>query len=399
MIRKFLFPPALVGLLIANSTMVWSVDFSGNVAAEAIFFEQAGKNPAQLHSNLTMSLEPQWTGDWSNSEDLWSAKLFFRMDDKDSERDHIDLRELYWLHLHDDSEFRLGFNTLFWGVTESQHLVDVVNQVDQVEGISSEDKLGQPMIQFKHYENWGVLDFLVLPGFRERTFQSINGRPRTSLIVDANAAQYQSSDGQSHVDYAFRYSQTVDNVDLGLTWFKGTNRDPSLSPVSNSNGQFVLVPTYNLMTQLGLDLQVIIEDWIWKLELIQRETNGASFGASTAGFEYTFYRVLDSAVDVGTLIEFSYDNRNASNRGVFDRDLFFGARFALNDAQSADMLIGLVIDTEKKSRTFKIEGSRRIGDNWKGIIDVQTFSNINDNDALVSFSSDNYLMLELARYF
>jgi hypothetical protein len=398
-IRGFLSAPVLGGLLIACSMVASAVEFSGNVAAEALLFDQTSSDPAQLDNNLTMSFEPQWTGDWSDGDNLWSTKLFLRADGKDSERNHVDLRELYWLHLDGDSEFRLGVNTLFWGVTESQHLVDVVNQVDQVEGIDGEDKLGQPMIQFKHYEDWGVVDFLVLFGFRERTFQSINGRPRTTLVVDTNAAQYQSSDGKSHIDYAFRYSQTFDNIDLGLTWFKGTNREPILSPALNGNGQTVLVPTYNQMTQLGLDLQVIIESWTWKLELIHRETSGDSFEASTAGFEYTFYRVLNSDIDVGTLVEYSYENRSSSERGVFDRDLLVGARLAFNDVQSTDMLIGLVIDTEKQSRSFKIEGSRRVGDNWKGTIEAQMFSNIDNNDVLASFSRDDYLMLELARYF
>jgi hypothetical protein len=274
----------------------------------------------------------------------------------------------------------------------------VVNQVDPLEGIDGEDKLGQPMIHLKHYEDWGG-DLLVLPGFRECTFQSINGRPRTPLVVDTHVVQYQSSDKQSHIDYAFRYSQIFDDLDLGLTWFKGTNRDPILTPTLNNEGQTVLIPTYNQMIQLELDLQLIVESWIWKLELIHRETNGNSFEASTAGFEYTFYGVFNSDINVGTLAEYSYDNRSPSERGVFDRDLLVGARLAFNDAQSTDMLIGLLIDTEKQSRTFRIEGSRRLGDSWRGTIEVLAFSNIDKNDVLASFSRDDYLLLELARYF
>jgi hypothetical protein len=211
--------------------------------------------------------------------------------------------------------------------------------------------------------------------------------------------QYQSSDEQSHIDYAFRYSQIFDDLDLGLTWFKGTNRNPILTPAVNSNGLAILIPTYNQMTQLGLDLQLMVEAWTWKLELIHRETSDDSFEASTMGFEYTFYAVFESDINIGTLAEYSYDNRSPSERGVFDRDLLIGARLAFNDAQSTDMLIGLVIDTEKQSRTFRIEGSRRLGDSWKGTIEVQVFSYIDKSDVLASFSRDDYLLLELARYF
>lgn len=61
-----------------------------------------------------------------------------------------------------------------------------INQVDQMEGIDGEDKLGQPIIHLKHYEDCGVVDLLLLTGFHERIFQSINSRPRTSLMVDTN---------------------------------------------------------------------------------------------------------------------------------------------------------------------------------------------------------------------
>lgn len=398
MIEKHLFTALLGGILLASSTLASGVELSGNIAAEAFVFGQSATSPEQFDENLTLSFQPQLTGDWSD-DDSWSAKLFLRADDKDSERNHADLRELYWLHLSGDSELRVGINTLFWGVTESQHLVDVVNQIDQVEGIDGEDKLGQPMIHLKHYEDWGVIDFLVMPGFRERTFQSINGRPRTPLVIDTNAVLYESSDEQSHIDYALRYSQTIGFLDLGLTWFKGTNREPALIPVVDAQGQAVLSPQYNQMTQLGLDLQWIVEDWTWKLELIHRETNGDAFEASTAGFEYTFYGVFDSDIDLGTLAEYSHDNRALAERGAFDRDLFVGSRLAFNDTQSSELLIGFVVDTEKQSRTFRVEGNRRFGNSWKGTVEMQTFSHIDEADVLAAFSRDDYILLELARYF
>lgn len=167
----------------------------------------------------------------------------------------------------------------------------------------------------------------------------------------------------------------------------------------NSNGQTVLTPRYNQMTPLGVDLLWIVEGWTWKLALIHRETKVDSFEATTAGFEYTFYRVFDTNIDLGTLAEYSHDNRSLDQRGVFDRDLFIGSRLAFNDIQSSEMLTGFVVDTKKQSRTFRIEGNRRFGDSWKGAIEVQAFSNIDNTDVLASFSRDDYLLLELARYF
>lgn len=367
-------------------------EFSGNIAVEAISFPNPGQFPDQMDDNLTLSFKPKWTGDWNDGDDSWSAELFMRADNKDDGRQHADIRELYWLRVDGDNEWRVGINTMFWGVTETQHLVDVINQIDQVEGIDGEDKLGQPMIHLKRYQDWGVLDFLVLPGFRERTFQEAEGRLRFPLVVDTSAAVYESSDEDKHIDYAFRFSQTYGDLDLGVSLFKGTNRDPlfDLGPG---------IPHYVQMTQVALDLQMIVEDWIWKLEMFHRDTTPSAYEALTGGFEYTFYGVFDSDLDIGSLAEYSYDSRDEGIRGVFDRDLFIGARFALNDEQSSELLAGFVVDTNNGSQTFRLEGNRRIGDSWKATIEMQLFSNIDPGDPLIALAEDDYLLFELARYF
>ena len=73
------------------------------------------------------------------------------------------MRELYWRGVFGDLEVKAGAVKVFWGVTESQHLVDVINQADLVENIDSEDKLGQPMINLSWGKDWGTLELFVLP--------------------------------------------------------------------------------------------------------------------------------------------------------------------------------------------------------------------------------------------
>ncbi|MFV2032025.1 MAG: hypothetical protein ACC663_05970 [Gammaproteobacteria bacterium] len=386
-------------LLIAFGGMSAAQEFSGNIAAESLIFSGPGLDSRQMDDNITLSFKPKWTGEWNDGDDAWSAEIFLRADNKDEGREHADIRELLWLRLDGDNEWRVGINTMFWGVTESQHLVDVINQIDQVEGVDGEDKLGQPMIHLKRYQDWGVLDFLVLPGFRERTFRAIEGRPRLPLVVDSSQVLYESSDKDRHVDYAMRFSQTYDDLDIGITLFKGTNRDPQLIPGVDANGNNVLIPRYVQMTQLALDAQLIYEDWIWKLELINRDTSEPSFQALTGGFEYTFYGIFESDIDLGSIAEYSYDSRGPGDRGVFDRDLFLGARLAFNDVQSSELLAGVFYDTEKGSQSFRLEGNRRIGDSWKGTIEMQLFSNIDPADPLLAFEKDDFLLLELAKFF
>jgi hypothetical protein len=386
-----------LGLLLCSGNSY--AEFSGNVAVEAIRFNETAQFADQLDENLTLSLAPKWDGGWNDGADLWSVELFMRADDKDAGREHADIRELLWLHIDGDNEWRVGINTMFWGVTESQHLVDVINQIDAVESIDGEDKLGQPMIHLKRYQDWGVLDFLVLPGFRERSFHAKEGRLRPPLVVDTDQVEYESSAGQQHIDYALRFSQTYNDLDLGVSWFDGTSREPLLLPGIDGRGDPVLTPYYEQMTQIGIDAQLIYQAWIWRLELIHRQAESSDRDAFVYGFEYSFYGVLGSSADIGAIAEYSYDNRPQGQRGVFDRDLFVGARLALNDAQSSELLAGFVVDTDNHSRSFRVEASRRIGASWKLELELQTFANIDASDPLAAFANDDYLLVDMAYYF
>jgi hypothetical protein len=376
-----------------------SAEYSGNVAIETQHYSESAQFDDQFDDNVTLSLQPKWDGEWNDGDDLWSLEFFLRADNKDAGREHADVREALWLHVDGDSEWRVGINTMFWGVTESQHLVDVINQIDQVEGIDGEDKLGQPMIHLKRYQDWGVVDLLLLPAFRERTFQEKQGRLRTPLVVDTDQAQYESSDEDRHLDYSLRFSQTWGDLDLGLSWFKGTSRDPLLLAGFDGAGNPALIPFYEQMEQLGIDAQLIYLDWIWRLEFIRREAESNDYNAYTAGFEYTFYGIMESAVDLGMLLEYSADDRPEGEAGAFDNDVFLGARFAFNDAQSSEILAGFVIDSDNRSRTFRVEGNRRFGESWKGTLELQTFSNIDPDDVLAVFENDDFVLLEMAYYF
>ena len=388
----------IAGLLFClGPAQAWQ--WSGNIAAEAQLYPRSAQYAGQNDEFTSLSFQPKLRHGWNDGADELTVELFLRAAPDDDNREHADIRELKWLHLSGDDEWRIGIDTVFWGVTESQHLVDVINSIDRVEGFDGEDKLGQPMVHFTTLKDWGVLHVFVLPGFRETEFHSPEARLRFPLPVDAGLATFESSDGKDHVDFALRYAHAIGDTEFGLSLFNGTSREPQLLPGLDANNQPVLIPFYPQMTQLGLDLQSIVEDWIWKLELIHRDQDSGSFTATTFGFEYTFYGIVDSAVDLGVLLEYSYNDRDASVAGVFNNDLFGGFRFAFNDVQSSEILAGLILDTDNQSQTFRVEASRRLGESWKLTAELQMFSNIDASDALQTFAQDDYLLVELARYF
>ena len=94
-----------------------------------------------------------------------------------------------YLHIDDGWDLTAGFDKVFWGVMESSHLVDYINQTDAVEDVDGEDKLGQPMLHLGLQRDWGDLNFFYLPYFRERTFPGRHGRLRAFLVVDTDRAR------------------------------------------------------------------------------------------------------------------------------------------------------------------------------------------------------------------
>ncbi len=374
-------------------------DLSGNVSIKARGFSQDALWPEQNTSDAEVSVSGEWEARWRSEEGDQRASFipFVRWDENDDERSHIDLREAYWAYEGDGVELLVGVNKVFWGVTESVHLVDIINQTDLVEDIDQEDKLGQPMVNLAVQKDWGLINLYVLPYFRERTFPGLDGRFREPLRVDWDDAEYESGAKDKHVDLALRYSHYFGDVDVGLYYFRGTSREPRLQ-LSADGREFK--PFYDQIDQVGLDLQYTRDAWLWKLEAIVRDGSDESFAASVAGFEYTFYQVYESDADIGILMEYQYDERSSKKPlTIADNDVFMGARWSLNDIQDTAVLAGVVVDKKTSETFFNLEAERRFGDNTFLELRVRAITNAESDEPLYSFSRDDYIQLQISRYF
>ena len=352
-----------------------------------------GQDDATTQLSIGGSVEARYRGEDSRA----SIIPYLRYDETDDERSLADLREAYWAKEGEAFELLIGVNTVFWGVTETVHLVDIINQTDAVADIDGEDKLGQPMINLELQRDWGLVSAYVLPYFRERTFAGEDGRLRTPLPVDTDNPQYESSEEENHVDLALRYSHYVGSIDIGISAFSGTSREARLLQKEDGSE---LIPFYDQIDQLGLDLQYTGDAWLWKLEAIARETQNDSFTAAVGGFEYTIYQVADSAADVGVLLELQYDGRDDGEPlTLADNDLFAGIRLALNDTQDTAVLAGVGYDLETSETYLNIEADRRLGDDYVVELRARFFTNANPDDTSYAIENDDYLQLQLSRYF
>ncbi len=388
----------LAALVLAGAVL--SPDLSGFAAIEARAYPEDALHPGQTGSTSSFVLQPEFYWQWDGGDNSITFTPFVRSGDKDDARDHADIRELMWINVQGDWEMRLGIGSVFWGVTESQHLVDVINQIDLVESPDAEDKLGQPMLNISRISDIGTWELFILPGFRERTFPGVKGRLRTELVVDTDQdALYESPRRDKRLDWALRWSHYIGDVDIGISHFSGTSRAPVFVPGVNSLGEPVLVPRYDLIEQTGLALQAIADDWLWKLEMISTEQRGSRFFAMTGGFEYTYVGLFDSSMDLGMLVEYLYDSRDAEAPVPFEDDLMVGLRWVFNDAQSTEVLLGMVYDLDGEALSTTLEASRRLGNRWKLALEYRGTSGVEATDPLYLFRMDGYVQLALARFF
>ena len=404
-------------IVLIPGSVSYSRELSGSVGIQSRYFFQEPFSTDQNDYDISLGMKFLYYHQWK-SDNYFFFESFLRLDQNDSKRTHADVRELYWQKVAYSWELIVGFKKVYWGVTESQHLVDVINQTDMVESPDFEEKLGQPMVMFSLIKDWGVLDLIAMPFFREKTFSGKDGRLGGLLNINTENTQYQSSAKWHHFDWAARWSHTIGDVDIGLSHFSGTSREPMIIQNLSDNGQFFeFVPKYIQMNRTSIDLQAIKGDWLFKLEALAQKNKSYTFPlyysfppaigtvqeknhtAIVAGFEKTVIGVFESIVDVGLLMEFHYDSRQTLGAPIFQRDFFAGMRIALNDVQSSEILGGAIIDGKYKTKALFVEASKRVGSSYtleieyRGIVDAPT------NDPLYIFSQDDYFLLELKKFF
>jgi len=395
---KFLFRLTL--LLVISPLVFAEGNWSGWVSGEYRYFTNDPLEPQQEIHYWSLAAQPEYYREWDGGDTSFTFTPFGRWDAQDDERSHADIRELNGYWNQDEWQWVVGISRVFWGVTESVHLIDIVNQTDTLEGVDGEEKLGQPMIHATWIQDWGDLDLFALIGFRERMYAGEKGRIRSPLIVDTDNPVYESSQENKHIDFAARWGKSFDAWDLGLSYFYGTSRDPRLEPGLNEDGEPVLIPYYDLINQVGLDAQVFLGDWTWKLEALNQRRKDEMYLAAVGGFEYTFVGIFNSNVDLGALSEYMYDSRGNTAPTPFERDIFIGFRLSPNDAQSTEFLAGVVYDLQGDGEVYRIEASRRFFDSWKVSFEAQTYSGIDQRDPLLyPVRDDDFLQLDIAWYF
>ena len=365
-------------------------EVSGRIGIETRVYPESALYPGQASHSSGVVLHPKLYLEDADGKSVTVAP-FFRFDSADPRRTKADIREAFMLLFGLKPETRNGScgsaTSVFWGVAESRHLVDIINQVDLVESPNEEIKLGQPMAHLTWSGDWGVLELFGLSFHRPRTFPGAGGRLRAGFIIDDENVTYESGADERHLDLAVRYTHSFGLVDVGLSAFDGTNREPTFCLPTTLGGTFT--QHYEQIRQFGLDSQITVDAWLLKLEAIRRTgfqnlfcQSEEDYSAFVVGGEYRLLLCRDSPQTSACCRMETTTSAGKQATNVFQNDIFLGARYALNDVQSTDFTLGLLEDIDFGTRTLSLEFNRRLTDNWALNVEATAFLKIGEADFL-----------------
>ena len=383
-------------------------ELTGSLGVESRWYPKSAAYPGQRSHAGGFVAEPELHLEDAAGR-IFTFVPFFRYDAGDSERTRFDVREAYLLLFGDIGdnqwELRLGADRVFWGVAESQNLVNIINQIDLIEHPNEKVRQGQPMAHVTWSGEWGALELFGMTYHRGLTYSGRRGRLRLPVVLDDDYATYGSGAGKWHWDIAARYSGSFGPLELGLSAFDGTSREPYPQLAISDGGAPILAPHYVQIRQFGMDAQLIAGSWLFKFESIHRR--GAlnitgreeDFAAFVFGTEYSFYSVFGTAIDLSLLTEWNYDDRRNRSTNRFQNDLFFGTRVGFNDVQNAELIGGMLTDMDHDSHFVYVEFNRRLLDRWTVHLDAVVLLNVGEEDFLYASRRDSYVELGLSYSF
>lgn len=418
-----LFTAFAVTLLL--TPVVHALEWRGSVSFESTYFPESSVGTDNFNFSTSVGGEVELTKDLADNV-RFTFQPFFRIDQRDEERSRLDARELFLTTGGDTWEFNAGLATVFWGVTESHNPVDIINQTDSIEDFDNDEKLGQLMLNLRWFSDFGDFDLYLMPQFEERTFTGPDGRPFLGVDVDPALTTFESSQGSNNIDVALRWIRSFDVWDIGLHYFDGTRRDPTLIPTL-SGTTLALAPRYSLIQQFGLDAQGLYGDLAVKTEVIHQDGNeiDAHF-ESVSGIEYTLVGFLsplqdqeklpesfctpdtlnpiklfvcNDRMDLGLVFEYLWDERGLDSNQIFQNDILAGFRFAFNDTATSDALIGFIADLDGGATTLSIEASTRLLESYRLSVLGRKFFDTAGDPIVSPFENESFLQLEISYFF
>lgn len=387
--------PNVPGLRLTGALGVWGRGFFERP-------EWDGQRNTSLWPYVEGWVKAEYT--WNKGNDRFNFMPFGRKDFYGSQS-LVDIKEGYFLHVGDGWSVLAGINTVRWGVVESRHLVNIINQVDYAWNLDGDEVLGQPMANINVTTPAGTLSLYGLFGFRPLHEPEVGDRLRAEFVSTDRTIL--ANDIEKNINFAGRFSSTFSllsgSVDAAISYFHGVGREPRyimVVPPTPMTAVPQISSYYDLIDQGGLEVVATFDALQLKFEGIIRRELGETYGATVAGFEYTFYNVANSGADIGLVAEHLTDNRSALQPAtVYAHSVFAGGRLSLNEGSNTQFLGGILYNYEDMARYATAKFSTRLRDDLGLALEGRYLIYAPPEDYLYSLLHDSYVQARITKYF
>ena len=396
--RAALLPGLLAIFASLTGYAAWAeirTEHRGEITAEASWYPQGAAHAGQKNSFVHTEVRPELV----IYGDVAEALIQPRISGGTAGEGTIDFREANVTTRLGDADILIGSTILFWGKVESYNPVDVVNAKDFNRGVMRSEKRGAPMLRLSWPAGTGQLSLLAID-FTKNIYPGVASRERPALPI-AKEASYSGGAKREDIANAVRWSGYFGDIDLGISWFRGTGLAPRLLPQADGT----LKPDYSRITQTGLDVQYLWADSALKVELVRRSGQydrlgtARSYQAGVVGIEHNLFGVMDSGHDIVLIGEYAGDSRMELTHSGFQNDLTVGTRWLWNDIEDTEILGLLTRDLENGAQTATVSIDRRINDQLTFEASARGTSRYANDPNSTAFQKDSAVNMALTYWF
>ncbi len=308
---------------------------------------------------------------YSYKDSKFYSKIDVLKDFAEEQRDYFNLTEAYYLHSFKNFDFYLGKRVVFLGSLEADNIVDIFNRQNYQRDPLSDYKKGAFLTGINYYfEDDSRLNIYV-KGFEE----NIKFPSSSSSYYSFGNKNYNKdllfSNGSEEPSILTTYSTTYDDeiiADVSYGFFYGYD-NKLLSKEINNEYKTLLFQSIKAFTYDTF----VIDSTLFKIEAAYTKIEDdadyelSDFYEIGVGAEYTIERIIQNH-NLGLIAEYYKSDTTLTS---LDNDLFLALRYSLNDADSSELLFGVVKDLEKSeiSAYGKYEG--RLTDTLKISTDLR----------------------------
>ncbi|HIO90718.1 MAG TPA: hypothetical protein EYG69_02990 [Campylobacterales bacterium] len=347
--------------LIAITLFGSDISIKGNIGAEykKYFNTLSSKTDTQKATTASLELEKEVT----------NGKVFVKIealsDSDDTNREYVMINELYYKYFGDSYEITIGKSIKFWGALELFNPADIFNAKNILDDVTDKDKkLGAWNITYsKFFENDDEFSAIMKLDNEAQNFV-YQKSPLNTLPLAYNK-DFESEKNRHRPTYYLKYSGSRDDFAKRDFSFIVQSGYDSYRDTIQSLGK---IKQYLYQVDKFITYHTIVKDsTIYKLEYsytdVKNYTKIDDYSEYGVGVEHTLYGLWEKK-DLGLIVEYYKNNINATNI-VYQDDLFAGVRVEFNDADSSDIVAGVIRDFDSDKNGYSLEYNTRIKDKFK----------------------------------